>query len=244
MKRKFADLHLRLDPRDVSSASRIIKKAASLGYDLIAVPLHPDAHAEESQRMKEISRSAGLDFVSRADLRAKTRDQLMAQLRKLRRKYELICVYCESKEIARQAAKDRRVDLINFPSVKYAGRFLDKSEAELMKNGLAAWEIDVKPLFLLEGPARTRFLSSLLREVSVAGDFKIPVVLSSGATSELMLRKPMEMAALAGLFGLDYSSALEGVSTTPMSIVERNRMKLSAGFVAPGIDVIKEGNDY
>lgn len=243
MKHIFADLHLRLNPKNLAPASRIVTKAASLGYDLIAVPFLPDTQKEEMDKLSEICKSAKIDFVNRVDLQARTRDQLISQLRKLRRRYELICVTCETKEIARQAAKDRRVDLINFPSADYTRRFLDKAEAELICNSLAAWEIDAKPLFLLEGSSRARFLSSVRREISIAQDFKIPIVISSGVSNEFLLRKPREMAALAGLFGLDEASALKAISTTPVSMVKRNREKLGPGFVAPGIDVMKEGDD-
>jgi hypothetical protein len=36
---------------------------------------------------------------------------------------------------------------------------------------------------------------------------------------------------------------LEAISQNPVSIVKRNRQKLSPNFVAPGIRVIKEGKD-
>jgi ribonuclease P/MRP protein subunit RPP1 len=244
MKRIFADLHLQLNPKDLVSAARVLTKAAWLGYGFVAIPLSTDTHPKDKEKLAEICKRAEIDMVSRVDLQARTRDQLMNNLRKLRRKYEVICVSCENKEVARQAAKDRRVDLISFPSVDYSRRFLDRSEAELIRSGLAAWEIDTKPLFLLEGPARTRFLSTIRREISIAEDFDVPLVLSSGVSNELLLRKPMEIAAIAGLFGLDETSALDSVSTIPVSIVERNREKLGSGFVAPGIAVIKEGNDY
>ena len=243
MKRVFADLHLRLNPNDPAYAARILIKAASLGYGLVAVPISPITHMQDREKIIEICKSVNIDFVSRVNLQARTRDQLMNQLRKLRRKYEVICVSCENRQVARQAAKDRRVDLISFPSVDYSRRFLDKSEAELIHSGLAAWEIDTKPFFLLEGPARTRFISTIRRETSIAKDFEIPLVLSSGVSSELLLRKPREIAALAGLFGLTATSALDSVSKVPVSIVRRNREKLGSGFVAPGIAVLKEGND-
>jgi RNase P/RNase MRP subunit p30 len=51
------------------------------------------------------------------------------------------------------------------------------------------------------------------------------------------------MAELASLFGLDGSAALAAVSENPVGIVWRNREKLSSGFVAPGIRVVKGGND-
>lgn len=241
MKRKFVDLHLAIDPKDALSASRIVASAASLGYNLVAVPLSPGSGNEDEVRLRKICGNAKIDFASRADLRARTRNQLMNQLRKLRRKYEIVCVFCESKEIARQAAKDRRVDLLNFPIIDYTRRFLDRPEAELLCSSLAAWEIDTKPLFFLEGPTRIRFISTLQREISIAKDFKIPIVLSSGTSNELFLRKPRETAAIASLFGLDEVSALEAVSTTPFSIVKRNREKLGSTFVAPGIALVKEG---
>jgi RNase P/RNase MRP subunit p30 len=59
----------------------------------------------------------------------------------------------------------------------------------------------------------------------------------------LLLRKPRETAALASLFGLDEIAALDAVSTNASAIVMRNREKLSRGFVAPGIRVVKEGRD-
>ena len=62
-------------------------------------------------------------------------------------------------------------------------RFFDRAEAELASNSLAALEVDVKPLLVLEGPARVRFLSMLRREVSIAREFHVPVVVSSGVSS-------------------------------------------------------------
>jgi RNase P/RNase MRP subunit p30 len=243
MKRVFADLHLRLNVKDHAATLRMIDKAAALGYRLIAVSLAPETHADEVAKLQAVCNEAGIDFVSRIDLRPRTQNELMHQLRRLRRKFEVICVACENKAVARQAAKDRRVDLLNFPLLDFRRRFFDGAEAELARNSLAALEIDVRPLLVLEGPARVRLLSSLRREAAIASEFRVPIVVSSGVAREMLLRRPREMAALAFLFGLDESSALETVSQSAGTIVERNREKLSAKFVAPGIRVIKEGKD-
>jgi len=243
MKKTFADLHLRLNPRDSAAASRIINKAAALGYRLVAVPFSPETREDETAQLRSMCNETKIDFVSRVDIEPRTQNDLMHQLRRLRRRFEVVCVVCENKEVARQAAKDRRVDLLNFPSLDYHKRFFDRAEAELASNSLAALEIDVKPLLVLEGPARVRLLSSLRRETAIAREFHVPIVVSSGATTEMLLRKPREQAALAALFDLNETSALEAVSQNPVSIVKRNRQKLSSKFVAPGIRVIKEGKD-
>ena len=79
------------------------------------------------------------------------------------------------------------------------------------------------------------------REVAFAREFRVPLVVSSGAGEERFMRLPRDMASLAYLFGLDEASALDSVSANPAAIVKRNREKLSSRFVAPGISVIKEG---
>jgi len=243
MRRTFIDLHLTLDFKDVEYTKRVISKIAKLEYGLIGIPFSHEIRENEEEHLQNICHKAGISLAPRVDLRPRTRGQLMNQLRKLRRKFEIVCVLCENKEVARQAAKDRRVDLLNFPALDYTRRFFDRAEAELASKSLATLEIDAKPLLLLEGRARIRLLSCLRREVATAKEFKVPVVFSSGASTELLLRKPMELAALTSLFGLDEVFGLNAVSTNPLNIVKRNRAKLAPGFVAPGIRIIKDGVD-
>jgi RNase P/RNase MRP subunit p30 len=243
VKRVFADLHLRLNVKDAGATLRMVSKAAALGYSMVGVPLAPETRADEVERLRAVCREVGVDFVSRVDLRPRSHADLTRQLRRLRRKFEVVCVSCESKEVARQAAKDRRVDLLSFQLLDFRRRFFDRAEAELACNGLAALEVDVKPLLALEGPPRVRLLSYLRRETAVAKSFGVPIVVSSGVSQELLLRKPREMAALSFLFDLNEVSGLDTVSRSPLALVKRNREKLGAGFVAPGIRVVKEGRD-
>ncbi len=242
MTRTFADLHLRVNPKDPQTAQKLITKAARLGYRYISVPFTSDIQENEVSTLRAMCTQAGLDFVLRADFKPRTQEDLMRFLRKFRRKLEIICIICDSKEVARQAAKDRRVDLLNFPSLDYHKRFFDRAEAELASCSLAALEVDVKSLLVLEGASRVRLLSSLRREVAIALEFHVPVVVSSGVGEGPLMRMPRDLASLGYLFGLNESEALDAVSTNPAGIVLRNREKLSDRFVAPGISVVKEGN--
>jgi RNase P/RNase MRP subunit p30 len=243
MRKVFADLHLRLNYKDRAAPLPIINKTAKLGYTLVAVPLSPQKRMEETEKLAAACKEAKIDFVSRIDLLPRNHQELMHQLRRLRRKIELICVLCENKAVSRQAAKDRRVDLLNFPSPDFRQRFFDKSEAELASNSRAALEIDVNPLLLLEGPARIRLLASLRQEVTIARKYHVPIVISSGVSTEKLLRKPRDMASLTFLFGLDEVTALKAVGENASTIVKRNREKLSSKFVAPGIKIVREGKD-
>ena len=243
MKRKYADLHLCPDLGNDEQVTRMIRKASELGYELIAIPLPQFFPEEKIRKLQNICEENKMDFASRVDLKPRTPNELIRSLRKLRRKFEIIAVMCESKQVARQAAKDRRVDLLNFPGSNRRKRFFDKAEAELASKALGSLEIDIKPLLTLEGPTRIRLLSSLIREVTIAEDFHVPIVISSGASNELLMRKPREIAALTSLFDLDKSSAIEAISKNPLAIVKRNREKLSPKFVAPGIRLIRRGKD-
>jgi ribonuclease P/MRP protein subunit RPP1 len=239
MKRTFTDLHLRVNPTSQQATQQIINKAKELGYRKLSIPLTVQQQ-DQAAKLKETCTQASIDFVWRSDFKPRNQEDLTRFLRKNRRKIEIICIVCDNKEIARQAAKDRRVDLLNFPNLDYHKRFFDRAEAELASNALTALEIDVKPLLVLEGPPRVRLLSSLRREVAVAREFHVPVVLSSGVSEQSLMRAPRDLASLAYLFGLNETEALDAVSTNPNAIVMRNREKLSSSFVAPGIRTIKE----
>jgi len=243
MKRKYPDLHLCPDLGNDEEVVRMIRKASELGYHLIAMSLPRNFPEEKIRKLQNACQENRIDFASRLDLTPKTSKELIRSLRKLRRRFEIIAVMCESKHVARQAARDRRVDLLNFSGCNRRKRFFDKAEGELASNALGSLEIDIKPLLTLEGPARIRLLSSLRREVTIAEDFHVPIVISSGATNELLMRKPREMVTLTSLFDLDRSSAMEAISKNPMAIVKRNREKLSPNFVAPGIRLVRRGKD-
>jgi len=243
MKRTFADLHLRPNLKEPEQVSRIARKAANLGYRLIAFTLPANITESELGQLQSACQEAGIELASRIDLKPRTPEELLSSIRNLRRKFEIVAVACESKDVARQAAKDRRVDLLNFPGLDFRRRFFDEAEAELASNGVAALEIDSNPILTLEGPARIRLLSTLRREATTAQALHVPIVISSAASSVLFMRKPLELAALTSLFDLKRENALDVVSKNPIDIVKRNREKLSSGFVAPGIRTIRRGKD-
>jgi len=237
----FVDLHLLAPIENEEAFLNMLSKARKLGYKLVASPLRFDVSEQKIKEVKSKAENSGLDFVSRVDLAPKNVSELLRMLRKFRRKFELIGVLCRYKDVARCAARDRRVDLLCFP---YVGRrFFDEAEAELASSSLASLEIDMTPVIEFEGIKRIRLLSVLRMEIEIAFDYDVPVVISSGAYSEHLMRKPREYAALASLFDMPYEKALKCISEIPESIVFRNREKLSPNYIAPGIRVVKWGSN-
>lgn len=242
MRRTYTDLHVCADMNNLGKASGLVEKALRLGYGAVAIPLQRSVDAQ-MQDMRNVCRDLGVDLVSRVDFRPRNPDELLRDLRKYRRRFEIVAVLCDSKPVARQAAKDRRVDLLNFPQIDFRKRFFDSAEAELASQGQACLEIDARPLLMLEGADRVRLLSSLRREAATAVGFHVPIVVSSGVSDAMLIRKPMELAALSSLFGLSGNLAADAVSANPSAIVRRNREKLSPRFVAPGIRLVRKGKD-
>jgi RNase P/RNase MRP subunit p30 len=210
-----------------------------MGYAAVGIPLPPNVKPVELEQLRKICNDASLDFVTRTDLTPRNPGELLSSLRRFRRKFEVISVKCNSKPVARQAAKDRRVDLLSFSGAQPVNRFFDAAEAELASTSSASLEIDMSVLLSLEGFLRIRLLSSLRREAALAKSFRVPVVLSSGATDRSLLRRPRDYLALATLFDLDAAVAAKAFSENPCSLVQRNRLKLSPDFVAPGLRVVR-----
>ena len=240
--RKFVDLHLRAPIKDLDQVERMVRKSSELGYRLVGILVPPNITRDQINQLQHICSDAKIDFVTRVDFSPKTARELLHNLRRFRRKFEVISVTCTSKGVARQAAKDRRVDLLHFPATDPRKRFFDPAEAELASKALSSLEIEMTPLLLLTGFSRIRLLSRLRREVEIAERVKVPVTISSGATNEYLIRGPHDYAALTVLFNMSVFSALRALSENPIDIVERNREKLSPDYVAPGIRVVRRKN--
>jgi len=240
----FVDLHLLLS----SSMNRgeikdLIARSAELGYSSVGIPLPIDVAGKDIEDIESICDDNDVDLVKRVDLRPRNSRELLRLLRIVRRRREMVAVRCGSKAVARQAAKDRRVDLICFSSSDLRRRFFDSAVAELASKSSAGLEVDMAPLIAMDGFRRIRLISCLRREVALAKKFDVPVVLSSGAFDRYLLRSPQDYASLGYLFNLANHTAVGAMSDTPQGIVEKNRRKLSPDYVAPGVYVVKRGKD-
>ncbi len=242
MKSRFVDLHLRPPIDQIDKVQMLIEKSAELGYSMVGLTFPTDVKREHIAHIRKACMDLGLDLVTRVDLTPKNSRELLSALNKVRRKFEVVAVNCQNKEVYIQAAKDRRVDLISSLG-DYRRHFFGVSEARLASEKSAALEINLTPLLYLGGFRRIQFMSILRREISSASRFNVPIVLSSGADNPRLLRKPDDYVFLAYLIGFDPHAAKLALSTNPRSIVERNRSKMSPNYICPGVHLVKRGED-
>lgn len=222
--REFIDLHLR--PRE-DEAPEMLQRAVELGYSGAALV---------GDHQIPLQDELDLDIVSRIDLVPKNTRELSDALRRTRRRFEIVAVECRNKKVARQAAKDHRVDILNFtmPPSKNSAWF-DRQEATLASGNRCALEFNVSNLVQLGPLPLARTLSRMRVELENARSHGVPVVVSSGAESPLQMREPRGLASVLGLLGDNEELGLETISTNPWDMVDSNRKKLDPGYVNPGV---------
>ncbi|UCG45023.1 MAG: hypothetical protein JSV58_06525 [Candidatus Bathyarchaeota archaeon] len=235
----WVDLQLRPTLTNAQQTKSMIRKARELGYRVVGISLPLNPTPNTIQALRDLCCDASVDLVTRLDLAPSMPHELLLNLRRFRRKFEVISVMCCTKAVARQAAKDRRVDLLAFSMMNSRDRFFDRAEAELASKASTSLEVNLAPLLSLRGQSRIRILTQLRKEMVIAEGFGVKVALSSGATNLQSMRSPSDFVAIASLFDFPEESANQAFSEVPIEIVKQNREKLSKDYVAPGIRVVK-----
>lgn len=226
--KKPIDLHLK-QPLELSKTMEMINKAKELGYSAIALTVDENTIPHKIR--------ADIDVASRLNIEKASQRNLHDKLSQYRRKFEIIAVKCSTKEVARLAAKDHRVDILMFPGDPFNRRnvWLDYRERSLASNSTCSYEISSIDL-LKNGVLRsTRLLNIIKKEVINAKKGKIPVVLSSGASSLLEMREPKALTALMSLIDVSEEDAQSMITLNPQKIIETNREKLGPDFIEPGV---------
>jgi len=222
--RRFIDLQILPEP---GKTAEMLSHANHLGYS--AVGCGGDTPSD-----------APIDVISRLDIAPRSQQDLQRMLKGNRRKHEVISVLCLSKGVARQAAKNPGVDLLRFPRDPSKRRtiWLDRQQASLAGEGGCQFEVVASDLLTQDPDTLGYVIKQLEKEVLNARRYDVPVVLSSGADSVHGMRDPRSLAALMSLVGLGEEESLDLVSVNPWALVERNRDKLSASYVSPGVRVM------
>jgi ribonuclease P/MRP protein subunit RPP1 len=239
--RHFTDLHLRFSRGDLKELEEMLRFSSELGYSTLAVSFSHNMK-EEIKKARTICSDLGVDLVTRVDLEPKTGGELLEAVKGLRYRFEIIAVKCLTKNVARQAAKDRRVDILDFPTdpAHREKMHFDRQEAVLASGALSALEINASTILGEEPSRRARLLTTVRKEIAEAQRMGVPFILSSGAENLYGLRPPRDLASLLTLMDVNWESALDAVSGEPLKIVERNREKLKAEYISPGVRVVEE----
>jgi ribonuclease P/MRP protein subunit RPP1 len=213
--RRYVDLHLL--PSTPVNAEEMMSIATELGYRQVALT------------MPTMSVNDRIRCARRTDISATRSRELIEALNRVRKNYDVVAVKCLTKEVARQAAKDNRVDILLFPDdpVQRKHNWLDSHESELAKDTGQVYEVNVSNLIAARSSHLSKIINYIKKELAVALRRDIPIILSSGATTPIMMREPKAIIALASLLDIDEDFAADMISIIPEAILNRNQAKLA-----------------
>jgi len=208
--------------------------ARCLGYSLVAVTFHPRDRDEEVNRVRKIFLDAGLDVASRVDISATSRNELLKELRALREDFEIVATESRLNEALSIAQRDSRVDII-YLDAALSSRDLPLNRAS---SSSAHLEINMSTLTETQRLPEQVQIARIRKEIAKAKRNRFRVVLSSGADNPMYLRAPRDIAAVGMLLGLDKDEAVRAISSIPISLVNKNRVKLGSRYAGENVRII------
>lgn len=220
--RRYVDFWVK--GKDYESSLKLLRTLKRLGFSDAVMELSEDL-LERIEELRRAGGELGLNVYRKLVIAPNSRKELLRILRGNRGKFEVITVLCENLEVALVAARDSRVDSLVIPP-KPRFRF-DKGVAATVKNC-------VELPFSQYLSDKQAFLETALRLVETLRR-KTELIVSSAASNPLELRGPKELASLPWILGCSQEKALNSVSKTPRSILERNLLKLSKRYIVRGV---------
>ncbi len=201
------------------------------GYRSVALTIPTAILNEYLKALTKCFEQVGLETVSRIDLACSNRYELLKLLRRFRSQYDVLSVKCTNQNVAAIACRDRRVDVVFFDPNNRNMKFTH-TLARLLNGAL---ELNLSSLLNREsGDA----LNKAMRQMAVAREHRVKVVLSSGCTSPNMVRGPMQIKAVGITLGLSEAQSGEGVSSVPSSIIESNKERRSPLYIEEGVRLV------
>lgn len=233
-KRKFYDFCVHAVPDGDNSVEELAALARYFGYSGFALTNHSD---KLPQKKPVLPSGAGFEIFRGIELVEENPTKLHGLVGKFRKNVDVLVVHGGSENVNRAAVENPKVDILNHPSFDRSSG-LNQVLAKAAADNEVAIGLNMRPLLHSRGSRRIRLLSDLRANIDLARKYDVPLVLSSDAVSCYDLRPPREMLALAELFGLEESEAIDALSTVPERIIERNRP--SPGYVREGVETVEE----
>jgi len=215
VRRRFADLHVMIPPADLAASATWIR---DLGINVLGIASHRGYGSEDLTRALAALKAEGVDAVLRLDIDPTRRARLLRRTAALRDEFQLLAGAVMSTQELRSLLRSK-VDIL-FADPPYS-RFLSLRSFRSIAESGKPFEVDFRPLITAKGRQRAHALQEFCREVRLAAEAGVTLVLSSGALDIWEMRPPREMANLLALPELDQGAITETVSSNPLRVLER-----------------------
>ena len=184
-----------VSPRDVEEAERLASLYARIGVGMVLV------EAPEPRLARDLARvfqGHGIEAYTRTTIEVKEWGRGVAEVRRAAQAYDIVVVRPRSAEVARLAARDPGVAFIQLPPGM--ARYMDRSQALMLREGRAAAEIRLSTLLRPGDPRRG--LRGLMVIARRAAAYEAPLVVGSGARLAWEAWPPQSVVGLLVSFGV------------------------------------------
>ncbi|MFB6119597.1 MAG: RNase P subunit p30 family protein [Halobacteriaceae archaeon] len=221
-------------PHGDSTVARHAVTAAEAGFDGVVVRGRPGDDADVAAVRDDVD----ADVATGAEIVVDDPSVARGHVGNLRPSVTVLLVRGGSSAMNRFAVETPRVDVLTAPMTD--GGDFNHVLANAAADNDVAVEFDFGPVLRRDGGPRVRALQRLrkLRELVVDAD--APFVVSAGPRSHLHQRAPRELVAVGEVVGFDAADVRAGLDAWG-DLVSRNRHRQSDAFVAPGVEVDREG---
>jgi len=216
--RTFADLGIRPPAEERATQERMAALARQAGLSLVGLRFRCETPTGKIESSAKIFHNAGLDVAIGVDISPTSRKQLLSQLRALRERFDFVAVRSADARTLAVASRDSRVDLVSLEPQKSF-----RLKQSILKTCKSALELELSRVLRSSHEATYESLKAFCFEIEMANRFHVNVILSSGATEPLALRAPRDIASVAVSLGLPPDTALDAVSSMPLSLIKRSR---------------------
>lgn len=226
------DLNVRVPTSD--RLNSFIEMAGVLRLTGIATTLPRDAPFERLEN--------GISLYTRVDVTKNSLGAVKAIVKEVRSKAAIVAVPIRGIELANWAAEDDRVDILTLDEPLNENN-LRESTARLAATSDTALEVSISPLLTCSGLARSRIVKVFRENIQTARDAGMRIILSSGAKDVMDMRSSIAMRYVGLLLGFDRHSSRTAVDEVPLNIIMENMKRLSVDYVAPGVEIVRRGEN-
>jgi len=227
MGRRFCDL--RVFPKICGGEDNIedfLKTAVLLKFKVLAFPILNQSSIVFS-KIQKYAKAYKIDYVMRADIVSGNLRYIKRKAEFYRKKVELITVIPLNISTARLAARDSRIDIINFERF---WDFLDTRQAKMMKRNEKILEVSINSVIKASIRQKTILFKKMYKALTIASRYDIPIIVSSGARNIYEMRDPRTLASFLYLFEIN-TLQYKVVSEIPVNLIEKNRERLENEIV-------------
>jgi ribonuclease P/MRP protein subunit RPP1 len=228
--RMFFDFHIQENPKLAIDAEK-------MGYHGIALVISSNDSSYKNskgqlevlkdlkKKCQEFQENNHLSIQIGLEILAKNPTDLKKQVKRFRKRFDILLVHGGDVKINREATEDPRVDILCHP---YRSRYdagVNHVLATKAAENQVAIELNLKYFLLTRPNQRHRVLSQFRSIVKLHHKYNFPVIITSGAGSLYDLRNPLDIISLAKCFGMTEDEAYKALSTVPQEIKARNKIR-------------------